>query len=72
MSRRLSNTDQLNESLEQRQYWRSLSPEQRLDIVEQLRLEAGKFLYIYPARLQKVIRVIRKHEIDKADVEELE
>ena len=72
MSRRLSNTDQLNESLEQRQYWRSLSPEQRLDIVEQLRLEAGKFLYIYPTRLQKVIRVIRKHEIDKADVEELE
>ena len=43
-----------------RQYWRSLTPEERLDIVEQLRLEAGKFLYEYPARLQRVITVTRK------------
>jgi hypothetical protein len=72
VSGRLSNTDQRSQSLEQRQYWRSLSPEERLDIVEQLRLEAGKFLYEYPAPLQRVITVIRKHQVDQADVEELE
>lgn len=43
-----------------RQYWRSITPEERLDIVEQLRLEAGKFLYEYPARLQRIITVTRK------------
>lgn len=43
-----------------RRYWRSLTPEQRLEIVEQLRIEAGKFLYEYPARLQRVITVTRK------------
>ncbi len=45
---------------EDRKYWKSLTPEQRLDIVEQLRLESGKFLYEYPAGLQRVIKVIRK------------
>ena len=41
-------------------YWKSLTPEQRLDIVEQLRIESGKFLYEYPARLQRIITVTRK------------
>ena len=45
---------------EDRKYWKSLTPEQRLDIVEQLRMESGKFLYEYPAGLQRVIKVIRK------------
>ena len=43
-----------------RAYWRSLTPEERLDIVELLRLESGKFLYDYPARLQRVVKVTRK------------
>ncbi len=40
-------------------YWRSKTPEERLDMVERLRLEAGKFLYEYPARLRRVITVFR-------------
>ena len=35
------------------------SPEKRLDLLEQLRLEAGKFLYEYPARLRRTVKVVR-------------
>jgi len=35
------------------------SPSKRLDLVEQLRLEAGKFLYEYPARLRRTVKVVR-------------
>lgn len=31
----------------------------RLDVVEQLRLQSGKFLYEYPARLRRTVKVIR-------------
>jgi len=41
-------------------YWRNKTTEERLDMVERLPLEAGKFLYEYPARLRRVIEVIRK------------
>ncbi len=34
--------------------------EERLDLVEQLRIQSGKFLYDYPARLRKTIRVSKK------------
>ena len=34
-------------------------PEERLDVLEQLRLEAGKFLYEYPARLRRTVKVVR-------------
>ena len=40
-------------------YWRSKTPEERLDMVERLRLEAGMSLYEYPARLRRVITVFR-------------
>lgn len=43
-----------------REYFRSLTPEERLDILEQLRLESGKFLYEYPARFRRVLVVTRK------------
>jgi hypothetical protein len=43
-----------------REYWRSRTPEERLDHVELLRLEAGKFLYEYPARLRRTVTIIRK------------
>lgn len=40
-------------------YWRSRTPEERLDAVEQLRIEAGKFLYEYPSRLRRVVTITR-------------
>jgi hypothetical protein len=43
-----------------REFSRSLSPEERLNQVELLRIEAGKFLYEYPARLRRVIKVTRR------------
>ena len=45
--------DNLNE-------WKAMTPEERLDLVETLRLEAGRFLYEYPAPFQRVIEVIRR------------
>jgi hypothetical protein len=41
-------------------YWKSQTPESRLNEVEILRKEAGKFLYAYPARLRRIITVTRK------------
>ena len=35
------------------------NPESRLDIVEQLRLQSGKFLYEYPTRFRRIIKVVR-------------
>jgi len=43
-------------------YWRSRTPEERLDEVERLRIEAGKFLYDYPSRLRRVVSIIRKEK----------
>jgi hypothetical protein len=43
-----------------RKFFLSLSPEERLNHVELLRLEAGKFLYEYPARLQRIVTVTRR------------
>ena len=37
-----------------------MSPEERLDLVEQLRMEAGKLVYEYPAGFQRVLAVTRK------------
>jgi hypothetical protein len=56
------------------------SAKERLERVEQLRIEAGKFLYEYPTGLQRVLTAVRRlHDKqntprlkDKADVEELE
>ena len=45
---------------EDKRFWLTQSHEQRLDAVELLRLEAGNFLYEYPARLQRVVSVARK------------
>ena len=33
-----------------------------LDLVERLRLEAGKFVYEYPTAFRRVIKVIRKEQ----------
>ena len=42
-----------------RAYWLERTPEERLDAVERLRLEAGKFLYEYPTRLRRLLEVTR-------------
>jgi len=42
-----------------RAYWRQQTPEERLDALERFRLEAGKFLYEYPARLQRLLEITR-------------
>ena len=39
---------------------RLMSPEDRLNEVELLRIEGGKFLYEYPTRLRRVIKITRR------------
>ena len=53
-------TDHKKQRESDRKFWRGLTPEERLDIVEKLRIESGKFLYEYPARLQRIITVTSK------------
>ncbi len=43
-----------------RAYWSRQTPEARLDMVEELRLQAGKFVYEYPTRFRRVVTVTRK------------
>ncbi|VGO12207.1 hypothetical protein PDESU_00758 [Pontiella desulfatans] len=43
-----------------RPLFKATTPEERLDEVERLRLEAGKFIYEYPARLLRVLTAVRK------------
>ena len=37
-----------------------LTPEESLNTLESIRLESGKFLYEYPARLRRTVTIIRK------------
>jgi len=43
-----------------RESYLAMSPEERLDQVESLRIEAGKFLYEYPARLHRIVTITRR------------
>ena len=63
MKKTLTVTTHEEQSKADREYWRQKTPVERLDAVEQYRLEAGKFLYEYPTRLRRLLTV-------KADVEE--
>ena len=36
------------------------NPDECLDIVERLRIEAGKFIYDYPTTFRRVIKIIRR------------
>ena len=38
----------------------SMTPEERLNEIELLRIEGGKFLYEYPTRLRRVIKITRR------------
>jgi len=60
MKKVITITTHEKQAAQDRLFWKSKTPEQRLDAVEQLRLEAGNFLYEYPARLQRVITVTRR------------
>ena len=33
-------------------------PQEALDLLEELRLQAGKFIYEYPARLRRTVEVV--------------
>lgn len=57
---RLTITTHAEQAEQDRAYWRERTPEERLDAVERLRLEAGKFLYEYPARLRRVVAITRR------------
>lgn len=39
---------------------RSKSPEQRLSELENLRIQAGKFLYEYPKRFRRIIKITHR------------
>ena len=60
MELKLTITTHEEQSRAERAYWRSRTPEERLDAVEVLRLEAGKFLYEYPSRLRTVVAITRR------------
>ncbi len=49
MQKVIRNTTHEEQAREDREFWRKQTPEYRLDILEQLRLQAGRFLYEYPA-----------------------
>jgi hypothetical protein len=60
MEREIPVTTHEQEAERTRAYWRAQTPEARLDAVELLRLQAGKFLYEYPARLQRSVTVSQR------------
>ena len=60
MKKTLSVSTFEKEVSEDKKYWSRKTPEDRLDALENLRLQSGKFLYEYPARLSRVIEVVRK------------
>ena len=60
MKKTISVTTHEKQEKEDKLFWKKASHEKRLDLVEILRIESGKFIYEYPARLQRVLTVIRK------------
>ena len=60
MEIKLTVTTHSQQAEQDRAYWRLQPREARLEMVETLRCEAGKFLYEYPARLRRIITVTRK------------
>ncbi len=60
MEKVFKNTTHEKQALVGKQFWHKQASEYRLHALEQLRLEAGKFLYEYPTRFRRVISVTRK------------
>lgn len=59
MKKSLTVTTHEEQTMADRQFWRERTAAERLDEVERLRLEAGKFLYEYPARLRRLLEITR-------------
>ena len=57
---KLTVTTHEEQARQDREYWLNRTPEERLDEVERLRIEAGKFLYDYPFRLRKDVVSVRR------------
>ena len=57
---KLTITTHAEQAERDRAYWRIRTPEERLDEVERLRREAGKFLYEYTSRLRRTVAVARR------------
>jgi len=60
MEKKMLITSRSEQEKKDRVFWRNRTPEERLDAVELLRLEAGKFLYEYPSRLRRVVSITRR------------
>ncbi len=45
---------------DEQQRRRLMTPEERLNEVELLRIEGGKFLYEYPTRFRRIIKITRR------------
>ncbi|MDX9973646.1 MAG: hypothetical protein RBU21_11740 [FCB group bacterium] len=60
MKKKLTITTHEEQAKQDRAYWMSRTPEERLDEVERLRLEAGKFLYEYPSRMERVVSITER------------
>ena len=57
LAMKLTITTHAEQARQDRAYWLKQPPEERLNEVERLRLEAGKFLYEYPSRLRRTVAV---------------
>jgi hypothetical protein len=53
-------TTHVEQARQDRAYWHKRTPEERLNEVERLRVEAGKFLYEYPSRLRRTVAIVRR------------
>jgi hypothetical protein len=62
MKYRIENKNRTSQINDDRAVYRNMTPQERIDLVEQLRIESGKFLYEYPARLRRIIKIIRKKQ----------
>ena len=49
-----------NRHAETKEQERIPDPEEALRILEEIRLQSGKFIYEYPARLRRVVEIIRR------------
>ena len=69
MKWKLTITNHEEQARSDREFWRSRSPEERLDAVETLRIEAGKFLYEYPScagygDFKELLQLLEEHRVD--------
>ena len=69
MKKHLTITTHAELAKQDRVFWHGCTPEQRLDAVEILRIEAGKFLYEYPScaeygGFKELFQLLENHHVD--------